>query len=59
MPAVSGQFVWIDNTYVYFRPSTPLLPNTKYTVRIGTAVQDLHGSTVATPLTFAFVTRPE
>ena len=59
VPAVSGQMVWVDNSYVYFKPSTSLLPNTKYTVTISTAVQDLHGSRPTAPFTFAFVTRPE
>ena len=59
VPAASGQFTWNDNYSVYFRPNAPLVPNTKYTVTIGGALQDLHGSTLASPYSFAFVTRPE
>ena len=58
-PAASGQFVWSDNTSVYFQPTAPLVPNTRYTVTIGTAMQDLHGSALPRPYSFAFVTRPD
>lgn len=58
-PAAAGQFVWTDNTNVYFRPATPLLPNTRYTVTIGDALRDLHGASLPAPYAFAFVTRPE
>lgn len=59
VPPASGQFVWNDNTFVYFQPSAPLAPNTMYTITIGTAIQDLHGSTLSGPYSFAFVTRPD
>jgi hypothetical protein len=53
VPAAAGQFVWYpeSNTNVSFQPSSPLVPNTKYTVTIGAAL--------AEPYSFAFVTRPE
>jgi hypothetical protein len=61
VPAASGQFVWHpnENTSVYFQPSSPLAPNTKYTVTISGAIRDLHGSTLPSPYSFAFVTRPQ
>jgi hypothetical protein len=59
VPAANGQFIWSDNTSVSFEPNAPLAPNTKYTVTISGAMQDLHGSTLASPYSFAFVTRPE
>jgi hypothetical protein len=59
VPAASGQFVWSDNTSVYFQPYAPLSPNTRYTVTIDAALRDLHGSSLPSPYSFAFVTRPE
>ncbi len=59
VPPASGQFYWTDNTFVYFQPNAPLAPNTKYTITIGGAMRDLHGSTLPSPTSFAFVTRPD
>lgn len=61
VPAVNGNFVWEpnSNTSVYFQPAAELASNTKYTVTIGSALQDLHGSSLPAPYTFAFVTRPQ
>jgi hypothetical protein len=59
VPPAAGQFIWRDNTNVYFSPTVPLVPNTKYTVTIGGALRDLHGSSLPSPYSFAFVTRPE
>ncbi len=59
VPPVSGQFYWTDNTYLYFQPTVPLAPNTKYTVTIGAAMRDLHGARLPVPFSFAFVTRPD
>lgn len=59
VPGAAGQFVWNDNNDVYFQPSAPLAPNTKYTVTLGTAMRDLHGTALPAPYEFAFVTRPE
>jgi len=58
VPPVNGQFLWNNDSSVAFRPTQPLLPNTKYTVTIG-GVRDLHGSTLPSPYEFAFVTRPQ
>jgi hypothetical protein len=67
MPAVSGQIVvgYYPNgngeprNVISFIPSGSLRANTKYTVNLSTAAQDLYGTRLKTPYTFAFVTRPE
>ena len=64
-PAVRGTFAWgtagsgRDKTAITFRPGEALRPNTKYTVTLSTAAQDLFGSPLREPYVFAFVTRPE
>ncbi|UCE02491.1 MAG: Ig-like domain-containing protein [Candidatus Latescibacterota bacterium] len=61
-PAIQGTFRHGGRTYdapeqIVFTPSTPYQPNTKYTVTISTAVEDLHGTRMKDPHTFSFVTR--
>ncbi|MDI6765879.1 MAG: Ig-like domain-containing protein [Bacteroidota bacterium] len=64
-PQVSGIFQYGDGYYytpknnVIFVPSTPLIPNKKYTVTLITSVKDMFGSNMKTPYTFSFVTSPE
>lgn len=59
VPAANGYFEWEDNTRVYFRPTTPLVPNALYTITFGPALRDLHGTGLPQPFSFAFVTRPQ
>jgi hypothetical protein len=63
-PAVGGSFTY-GNGYPYdtpnwitFTPYSALLPNTKYTVSIGTQVRDLFGVRMKEAYSFSFVTRP-
>ncbi len=65
-PAVAGQFVYgypngngEPRNMISFIPSASLRPNTKYTVNLSTVAQDLYGTRLKTPYSFAFVTRPE
>lgn len=65
-PAVAGQFVYgypngngEPRNMISFVPSGSLRPNTKYTVNLSTVAQDLYGTHLKTPYSFAFVTRPE
>jgi len=63
-PAVGGSITY-GGSYPYeqmnqikFTPYTPLQPNTKYTVTIGTTISDMHGSRMKSPYSFSFVSRP-
>ena len=64
-PHVNGTFVWgtkynsSSKTIISFRPSQNLAPNSKYTVTLDNTAQDLFGSKLKVPYTFAFITRPE
>jgi hypothetical protein len=58
-PPVAGELLWESNNNVTFRPGERLGSNTKYTVTVANTFQDLHGSTMPSPYSFAFVTRPE
>jgi len=65
-PAVSGQIIVGSGSgygeprnMISFVPSASLRSNTKYTVRLATAAQDLYGAHLKSPYTFAFVTRPD
>ncbi|MGA2623852.1 MAG: Ig-like domain-containing protein [Bacteroidota bacterium] len=63
-PFVPGTLVY-GNQYsqdqknmVSFIPSAALLPNTKYTVTVGTQVKDFYGKRLKEPYGFSFITRP-
>jgi hypothetical protein len=64
-PHVTGNFIWgtrygsSSKTVISFIPAQTLKPNTKYTVTIDSTAQDLYGSKLKEPYTFAFITRPE
>ncbi len=62
-PHLSGTFRYGGTRYdipyqVVFVPSTPMQPDTKYTVTVGPGVRDLHGGSTQSAYTFAFITRP-
>jgi hypothetical protein len=65
-PAVPGQIIigypngnGEPGNVISFIPSGSLRPNTKYTVNLSTVAQDLYGTPLKVPYSFAFVTRPE
>ncbi|MBN1183834.1 MAG: Ig-like domain-containing protein [Bacteroidales bacterium] len=61
IPAIIVTIDWYysSKTNLVFDPRANFTPNTKYTVTIGTQVQDFFGSHLKETYTFSFIVRPE
>lgn len=64
-PTVAGNLRWgteYSSTVkeaITFWPSSALSMNTKYTITVNTSARDLHGTNIAEPFSFTFITLPE
>ncbi|MGB7063181.1 MAG: Ig-like domain-containing protein [Candidatus Zixiibacteriota bacterium] len=55
---VMGEFVWLAQNRMEFRPSSALALNEEYAVTIDTTASDIHGAKLSEPYQFSFTTEP-
>lgn len=53
-PNVAGSIIWRDPVTIRFIPSAPLMPDTRYTVTIDSALRAEGGSRLGKPYSFSF-----
>jgi uncharacterized protein YfaS (alpha-2-macroglobulin family) len=56
-PATEGQGEWVNSSVYVFQPEKPLLSGSRYTVRVGTGLQDATGNPLEDSYVWQFTTR--